>query len=238
MTPSPLRAFQPLFEILNALVLGQQVKSAADLVPLRADLRRRLLALKSELTTRLNEREVYLTLFALVVHLDEIVRTSFPEADRGTWPLLQQELFDTDRGGELFYQSLDELLETQKLRPVVYQVYYFCLSLGFRGKYAHEPEKRSQLVRKLRDTLVASLHAGQKTLERPAVALPARLPRIHSRAWPWAGAAVVLLAVFVWLSVLARAQESRWRNSWPALEGRGRQAAGPCAAEDEPCRSS
>ncbi len=39
-------------------------------------------------------------------------------------------------------------------------------------------------------------------------------------------------------AVLARVQEARWRDSWPALEGRGRQAARPCATEDESCRSS
>jgi type IV/VI secretion system ImpK/VasF family protein len=241
MTPSVIRSFRPLFETLSALAAGQKAASAAELRPLRAELRQRLLALKEELTGRLSEREIYLMLFALVVHFDELVRTSFPEADHVTWPLLQRELFDTDRGGDLFYQSVTELLDGPRLAPVVYTVYYFCFSLGFRGKYAQEPEKRAQVMTRLRDWLAAAAPATMAreidlAAERPA---PARLPRLRSRAWPWAIAAGLTFAVWMALAAAAGSAVAQWRAADAAAGATrsGREARATCQG-GAPCRSS
>jgi type VI secretion system protein ImpK len=212
VTPSVLRSFRPLLETLSALALGQKAGTVDRLRPMRAELRQRLLALKEQLSGRVSDREAYLMLFAVVVHFDEAVRTSFPEADHATWPLLQKELFDTERGGELFYQSLGELLDGPKLAPVVYNIYYFCLSLGFRGKYAQEPERREQLMMRVRDWLMATAPQPTEIMvaaDRPP--LSSRVPRIHSFAWPWAMAGVLVVAIWVALSALAGATVARWR---------------------------
>jgi type IV/VI secretion system ImpK/VasF family protein len=239
MKPSVLRSFRPLFETLSALAAGKQAAHTAELRPLRADLRQRLLALKQELAPRLEERECYLMLFALVVHFDEVVRTSFPEADHATWPLLQKELFDTDRGGELFYQSLNELLEKHKGPSAVHEVYYFCLSLGFRGKYAQDPEPRTQLMNKLRALLAAAVPAEREldlAGERPG---SARVPRLRSRAWPYAAAAALVLGVYVSLATLAAAATARWREADAGLSvpAAGVRTAASCAG-GVPCPSS
>jgi type IV/VI secretion system ImpK/VasF family protein len=213
MSPSVVRLFRPLFETIHALALGRPSRSSSELRPLRAELRKQLVALKAELTTRLPERESYLALFALVVHLDEIVRTNFPDADHTIWPLLQKELFDTDRGGELFYQSLTELLESQRLSPVLYQVYYFCLSVGFAGKYAQAPERRAQVMKKLRDWLTATVPLEiELDLEQKAPPAPARVPRVPSLFWPYALAAVAVVAVYIVLSTMASTVAARWRD--------------------------
>jgi type IV/VI secretion system ImpK/VasF family protein len=249
MNPSLLRSFRPLFETLSALAAGTQAAHAAELRPLRADLRQRLLALKQELAPRVGERECYLMLFALVVHFDEVVRTSFPEADHATWPLLQKELFDTDRGGDLFYQSLAELLETQKGAGPVHEVYFFCLTLGFRGKYAQDPEPRTQLMNKLRALLAAAVPVPREidlAGERPA---QARVPRLRSRAWPYAAAAALVLGVYASLATLAATATAQWREADAGLSvpaSAGQQAAVPAGrvrtVEDcsggRPCRSS
>jgi type IV/VI secretion system ImpK/VasF family protein len=249
MNASVIRSFRPLFETLSALAAGQKAASTAELRPLRAELRKRLLALKQELAGRLSEREVYLMLFALVVHFDEVVRTSFPEADHVTWPLLQKELFDTDRGGDLFYQSVTELIEGPRLAPVVGNVYFFCLSVGFRGKFAQEPERRTQVMTRLRDWLAAAAPAAtaiELASERPA-SLP-RVPRIRSRLWPWAAAAALVLALWVTLSALASATTAQWRAADVDAEHAaraGREAAArpvtterPRCKGGAPCRSS
>ncbi len=232
MTMSLLSSFRPFFETLSALALGQKVAQAAELRALRGELRERLLQLKQALTPAMSEREAYLSLFALVVHIDEIVRTRFPEADYATWPLLQKELFDTDRGGELFYQCIVELGESQKLSSVVHQVYYFCLSLGFRGKYAQEPERRNQVMQQLRERLVASAPTGLDAAidlegERPGPA--ARVPRVRSALWPYGAAVSLVVAVFVGLSLWASSTTARWHAA---------HAVDKCEQEGLPCRSS
>lgn len=231
MTMSLLGSFRPFFETLSALALGQKVGRATELQPLRRELRERLQALRQELTPRLSERETYLVLFALVVHIDEIVRTRFPEADYATWPLLQKELFDTDRGGELFYECVAELLDAQKLSPVVDQVFYFCLSLGFRGKYAQEPERRAQVMQKLRERLAGTVPAeldGAIDLAGERPARPARVPRVPSAVWPYALAAALVVALFVAFSALAASATAGWHAAHH----------GDNCEEGAPCRSS
>ena len=48
------------------------------------------------------------------------------------WRALQSELYETDEGGLLFYDTLDELL-SEEASSVVYEAFYFCLRLGFLG---------------------------------------------------------------------------------------------------------
>jgi type IV/VI secretion system ImpK/VasF family protein len=227
MSPSVQRSFLPVFEVLTSLATGK-VSSPAELRPLRVELRKQLGALKSELTARVGERESYSMLFALVVHLDEIVRTGFPDADHTTWPLLQQELFDTDRGGQLFYQSLEEMGNASE----VAQVYYFCLNLGFHGKYAQEPERRAQIMSQLRERLLATPSSALRPIDLAAEAPPVRVPPIRSRAWPYAIAAAAVVALHLLLSGLAASTAAGWREADRAAtspSGRKVEMAGAAA---------
>jgi type IV/VI secretion system ImpK/VasF family protein len=241
MSTAPvLRSFRPLFEALNALVSGRKVASLGELSRVRAELHKELTALKTSLTGRVSDRESYLMLFALVVHLDEVIRTSFPEADRVMWPLLQQELFATDRGGELFYQAIGEILETSRIEPAVPQVYYFCMSLGFVGKLAQEPERRKEVMDKLRERLVASAPSPTPTVDLSQERPPVRVPLIRSAAWPWAIAGAALLALHVGLSLWAAATVSAWREAEraaPTVQQAEVPRGGDCK-EGDPCRSS
>lgn len=226
MTPSLLRLFRPLFETASILSQGRMQAETADLRPLRADLVQRLLALKQALAARASERDSYLMLFALVVQFDELVRTTFPEADHATWPLLQRELFDTDRGGELFYQLLVELLDTTKAATPVHEVYLCCLDLGFRGKYAQDPESRAQLMQRLRVLLAATpafTVEPEPDEERPSVA---PLPRLRSPAWPYALAAAAVVALYMSLASLATTVGAHWQaaEASTAAVALGRQA--------------
>jgi type IV/VI secretion system ImpK/VasF family protein len=114
--------------------------TGADIVGLRAELRSRLVKLKAKLSESLTEREVYYALFPLVVYADELAQS----ATRGrsaAWPPLQRELYELENGGEAFYSSADLLLSREETSPLVFEVFYLCLSAGFLGQYANAPEK-------------------------------------------------------------------------------------------------
>jgi type IV/VI secretion system ImpK/VasF family protein len=75
-----------------------------------------------------------------VVYIDEVVQLNLPTASQ-SWQPLQQELYKVDNGGELFYQAIDTLLAKPETASLIFELFYFCLADGFRGRYANSPEK-------------------------------------------------------------------------------------------------
>jgi type IV/VI secretion system ImpK/VasF family protein len=69
------------------------------------------------------------------------------------WPLLQKELFKIDNAGEVFYEFLDELLSKPQTHMFIYEVYYFCMRYGFRGRYENNPVKVTEYLKKLQAKL-------------------------------------------------------------------------------------
>ncbi len=99
---------------------------------LRQELETSLYRVRDTFKQELTERQTYQLIFPLVVFFDEVIQLRYPEKN---WHLLQKDLFETDRGGAQFYESLDELLD-DNAPECIYQAYYFCLKLGFEGRLA------------------------------------------------------------------------------------------------------
>ena len=117
-----------------------QHTSGADLVRTRDRMRKLLLSLKKELSYSFTEREVFQVLIPIVIYCDELVRG----ITRGAvlrWEPLQSELLNIDNGGELFFWSMEDRLRESEASPLVFEVYYFCLSDGFEGMYQGDRAK-------------------------------------------------------------------------------------------------
>jgi type IV/VI secretion system ImpK/VasF family protein len=173
----------------NVAIVGMRAAfdAGADLVQVRAALRARLDVLKASLSSSLTERETYLVLFPLVVFCDEMVKNKYPE-QASKWPPLQKELFRIDNGGEAFYETLDDLLRKPETIPFVYEVYYLCISYGFRGRYADNLAKINEYKAKLEPKIPLA------TVERKEAAKGAdvvRPPRAGALAYYAAAAAFI-----------------------------------------------
>jgi type VI secretion system protein ImpK len=81
-------------------------------------------------------------LFAVVSWIDEAVMTvpDWPGTARWRKELLQQSYFATGRAGIEFFTRLEQLVAHQQS---VREVYYFCLMLGFKGKYVTRAQERA-----------------------------------------------------------------------------------------------
>jgi type VI secretion system protein ImpK len=76
-----------------------------------------------------------LALFAVCAWIDEtILCSNWSGKDSWKHHLLQQEYFKTHRAGEEFYEKLDTLTANDS---EVAEIYYYCFSLGFSGRYYH-----------------------------------------------------------------------------------------------------
>jgi len=124
----------------------------SDIVRVRADVRTQLEFLRIELAETLTEREAYLVLFPIVIYFDEMVQFKYLQTGQA-WPTLQRELYQIDDGGVIFYETLDDILRKHDTLPFIYEVFYFCISHGFRGKYNDDPVKITVYKNKLKDKL-------------------------------------------------------------------------------------
>lgn len=216
-----LRAFRPMMATMVELAAPRRTAAITtdDLARLRLDLRKQLTALKGELSTQLTERESYLALFAVVVHLDELVQTTYIGDNHLSWPSLQKEFFDTDKGGDLFYQALDDLLDGRQYAAVVYEVYYFCLRVGFRGRYVQDEDKVAQYMKKLAARVVGA-PAGMDEIEidleldKPEAAGRSvqRLRLFGSELWYYLAAVAVIVAIYFVMSARASRESTRWQE--------------------------
>ncbi|MCE5335216.1 MAG: DotU family type IV/VI secretion system protein [Desulfobacteraceae bacterium] len=124
-----------------------------ELLSARSELRRELEIVRTKLSNRLSERDTYLVLFAIVAHFDELVQTRFLKGDHLVWPTLQRELFQVDDAGEVFYETLDDILLKPQTLPFVLEVYYFCLNDGFKGRYDSNPAKIAEYMERLKQKI-------------------------------------------------------------------------------------
>ncbi|RKH08455.1 hypothetical protein D7V97_19425 [Corallococcus sp. CA053C] len=131
-----------------------------------------------------------------VYFLDEWVLRRLSDAEQHLWPLLQQNQFQVDSGGDLFYDFVDEKLRRNDTPPIVFEMFRFCLAAGFTGRLVGQPER----IRDYKDRIA-------ERIPQPA-SLPQAMPVVQTGPptvynFPWhyyaATAAIVLgLPVFLW----------------------------------------
>jgi len=92
---------------------------------------------------RYETEEVQNAKFALVAFLDEVVAGSEWDG-KDSWLAypLQLEHFNRNDAGEEFFARLELLRKRPQANAQVLEVYYLCLALGFKGKYAFQDTER------------------------------------------------------------------------------------------------
>jgi type IV/VI secretion system ImpK/VasF family protein len=180
----------------------EDIYSTDDIVRMRAELRNQLDFLQAALAESYSERDSYIVLFAVSAHIDELIQTNFLRAMNTTWPLLQKELFRIENAGEVFYEILDDILTKPQTHTFIYEVYYFCMSYGFRGRYENNPVKVSEYLKKLQTKLrQEEIHIPSVT---PGDAI--KLKQFGSPYWNYLITAGVLVAAYIFFVILGKYQ--------------------------------
>ena len=196
--------FQEVFTAVVRLRYNRQAVSDAE--TFRAQMRQALRVAEQEARSRgCSAEDVKQVIFAVVAFLDESVLTSRNPVFVN-WPRLplQAELFGHQLAGEIFFQELQKTLnrsDSQETADLL-EVYYLCMLLGFKGRYAAGGDLRSVMaatqekIRRIRGPLGALSPRG---------AIPADAVRVVQidRVSRWLGrAALITAGVVVILFVL------------------------------------
>jgi len=85
--------------------------------------------------------------FALVAFLDEtILLSDWNKKEYWAAKPLQLEFYDRYDAGEEFFVKLDDLLAQPAAHPEVLEVYYLCMTLGFKGRYQLHDQERLRIL--------------------------------------------------------------------------------------------
>ncbi len=145
----------------------------------------------------LSPRDTYDALFPFVVHCDELAAL----ATRGAvtrWEPMQGELYEVEDGGERFYDHLAEALKQEATHPLVFEVYYFCLLDGFRGKLS----PGSRQIEDYKAMVLPRIRSAE--VRFPLVSVQPAKPDLVPFAWRYyAIGAIVVVLVYVVLSLLS-----------------------------------
>jgi type VI secretion system protein ImpK len=141
--------FQEAITAIVRLRANRQPVTSADVF--RAQMRQLLSNADQEARNRgYTAEDARLASFAVVAFLDESV-LNLQNPVFADWPRkpLQEEMFGGHVAGEIFYQSLQRLLERSESAQLadVLEVFHLCVLLGYRGKYGAggQAELKSQM---------------------------------------------------------------------------------------------
>ncbi|MBE7517320.1 MAG: DotU family type IV/VI secretion system protein [Chloracidobacterium sp.] len=105
---------------------------------------------------RFNHKIVSVSKFALASFVDETVLTNnFPLRDEWEHNPLQLEYFGEQLAGNKFFDKLESMLRQIDVTQDAVEVYYFCMLLGFKGRYGvYEQEKLLAIMQSTANALV------------------------------------------------------------------------------------
>jgi type IV/VI secretion system ImpK/VasF family protein len=168
-----------------------------EIVHVRKEARTQLDQLRVSLSALLTERECYLALFPIVIHFDEMVQSDYLSGNQD-WPLLQKELYQIDDGGDLFFETLDDLLLKPDTLPIIYEVYYLCLRNGFQGRHIGDTIKIREYLKKLESKIVVSSSPEAVLVPEESMVIKS----FPSPAWYYGIAGLILLVGYFLLSFI------------------------------------
>jgi type VI secretion system protein ImpK len=105
---------------------------------------------------RFNHKIIQVSKFALAAFVDETVLTNnFPLRDEWEKYALQLEYFGEQLAGNKFFDKLDAMLNQIEVTQDAVEIYYVCMLLGFKGRYAvYEQEKLLATMQNTANALV------------------------------------------------------------------------------------
>jgi len=170
-------------DLVQDLAFQKKYPNGADLVELKAEIRKKLHLLKNALSSTYTEEETHTILFPLVVYFDELARFASSEVARN-WENFQGEIYSTSNGGEEFFTYLEQTKSPQ----LAVEVYYFCLVDGFEGKYADDPAR----IEDYKKELISRIEVAPIAVEPPKPDSPSpELVAFPYQYYAIAGGAVV-----------------------------------------------
>ena len=142
-------------------ILDLVLRVKSGIVPASNDLRPKVESMFEDFERRaelyrFNHKVVNVAKFGLAAFVDETVLTAnFPLRHEWEKNPLQLKYFGEQLAGNKFFDKLDSMLGQIEVTQDAVEIYYYCMLLGFKGKYAvYEQDKLLEIMQKTANALV------------------------------------------------------------------------------------
>lgn len=145
-------------------LLSKNVMNLDTITNTRENINRQLEQLKVSLEQSLDKNFASLVLFSIVAFVDEEMHRQVLETKQGNWIPLQKDFYGAYNAGELFYETIDKIIDDPQVPSIVPMVFYFILKKGFQGKYRDSKAHINKYIEILKDKIpTESPEKSQKT---------------------------------------------------------------------------
>lgn len=139
--------------------------------------------------------------FALAAFLDEtIISSQWNQKQEWLTEPLQLKLFNTFNAGEEFFSNINLIRQKTTANKDVLEIYYLCLTLGFKGKYQFQSPEN---IRRVIDDLNMELHPQMfKAMDeispnaKPRENFVQSVKSRNAQLWVFPLAAVIIFIIF------------------------------------------
>lgn len=156
---------------------------------------------REALRTGVSPSDIQKAKFAIVAFIDETVLSS-DWSQKESWAStpLQLELYDQYDAGEVFFDRLEALRENPRSNADALEVYYLCMTLGFKGQYQiHGQERLREIIEETYEELRHLPGTGGKDLAPHGAPRGQVAEEVKSKLPTWViAAAAALLGLLIY----------------------------------------
>lgn len=175
-------------ELLNKKALNLDTIMAA-----RQHINMQLERLRISLEQTLEKQQASLVLFAIVAYCDEELQRHLLETNKANWDPLQKDFYGAYNAGDLYFDTIDKIMEDPEVPPIVFKVFYFILKKGFQGKYRDSKTHLHKYLELLKEKIPVESPPQKKEQE---ILLPFQMKK-KIKTWHYYAGAGAFCALFM-----------------------------------------
>ena len=139
-----------------------------------------------------------LSIFAIVAYIDEKLQRHVLDLRQGNWAPLQKDFYGAYNAGELFYETIDKIIDDSQVPPIVPEVFYFILKKGFQGKYRDSKTQIAKYLEILKDKIPVAKEVNETSgLEAPSSRFKKKIKTWHYYAGAGVAPLLILAALYI-----------------------------------------
>jgi len=164
----------------------------------RENINQHIERLRISLELTLEKNSASHILFALVAYFDEEIQRHLLEKGQGNWVPLQKDFYGAYNAGNLYYETIDKIIEDPQVPEIVFKVFYFILKKGFFGKYRDSKTHINKYLDILKEKIAVELPIQQKDIRSSSLQTKNKIKSWHY--YTAAGFASVVIFAVLYLS--------------------------------------
>ena len=154
--------------------------------------------LKSYLEQRLDKHYASLAIFSIVAWVDEEMQSIDYNQLKARWNPLQKDFYSAYTAGEVFFETIDKILDDPTVPQIVYEVFYFILKKGFKGKYRDSKTQLSNYLELLKRKISVTHPKNQQSEPASTFLKQEKRKKWHYYASAFGLSIITYLALYVY----------------------------------------